>query len=431
MSKGDAEQWIEPVIDYDTLAILQYTSGSTSTPKGVMVSHGNVLNNCQMLVDALKPTRETLGLSWLPLFHDMGLIGGALTPILVGFPIILMNFESFLMRPLRWLQAISRHRVSWSVGPNFAYDQCVKKVTAAQREELDLSSWQVALIGAETVRNNTLEDFSNTFDNNGFNLKAFYPCYGLAEATLFVTGGAHDAAPKFFHPGTSSSTDNSSVSTTATLVSCGWPRLQEKVMIVDTVTSIPCPPGIVGEIWVTGPNIAMGYWQKPEATQTTFRATIAGDDCQYLRTGDLGFQLDNELYVTGRIKNMMVVAGRNIHLEDVEHTVIYSQSEFQVGGCAAFCIDKNLDQLLVLIVEIDRAVIKDMRQNKTAEEALAFADGLQKSISTAVVQQHETAIHDIVFVRTGEISKTSSGKTQHYICREQYLAGKLVSAAFG
>jgi len=430
MSEGDAERWVEPVIDRGSLAMLQYTSGSTSTPKGVMVSHGNVLSNCQMLIDALKPTRDTIGLSWLPLFHDMGLIGGALTPILVGFPIILMNFESFLMRPLRWLQAISNHRVSWSLGPNFAYDQCVKKVTVAQREELDLSSWQVALIGAETVRGNTLEVFSRTFSNNGFNLKAFYPCYGLAEATLFVAGGARDTAPSFYQPGTSSTTDKPSASTKTTLVSCGWPRLQEKVMIVDTVTAIPCSPGIVGEIWVTGPNIAMGYWQKTETTQTTFRAELVGDDRQYLRTGDLGFQFDNELYVTGRLKNMMVVAGRNIHLEDVEHTVISSQPESRLGGCAAFCIDKNLDQLLVLIVEIDRAVIKDIRQNKTADETLAFAGELERSISTAIVQQHDTAVHDIIFVRAGEISKTSSGKTQHYVCREKYLAGELASTAF-
>jgi acyl-CoA synthetase (AMP-forming)/AMP-acid ligase II len=187
----------------------------------------------------------------------------------------------------------------------------------------------------------------------------------------------------------------------------------------------------VGEIWVTGSNIAMGYWQKPEATQTTFRATIAGDDRQYLRTGDLGFQLDNNLYITGRIKNMMVVAGRNIHLEDVEHTVICSQPESRVGGCAAFYIDKNLDQLLVLIVEIGRAAIKELRQNKTTKEILTFADELQNSISTAVVKQHDVAIYDIVFVRAGEISKTSSGKTQHYICREQYLTGKLASTAFG
>jgi acyl-CoA synthetase (AMP-forming)/AMP-acid ligase II len=221
MSEGDAERWVEPVIDRDTLAMLQYTSGSTSTPKGVMISHGNVLHNCQMLIDALKPTRETIGLSWLPLFHDMGLIGGALTPMLVGFPIILMNFESFLMRPLRWLQAISYHRVNWSVGPNFAYDQCVKKVTVAQREELDLSSWQVALIGAETVRVNTLEDFASTFRNANFSLKSFYPCYGLAEATLFVTGGARDTAPCFYHPGTSSTMDSPSPSTKATLVRCG------------------------------------------------------------------------------------------------------------------------------------------------------------------------------------------------------------------
>lgn len=430
MSKGDAAQWIKPDINRNSLAMLQYTSGSTSTPKGVMVSHGNVLNNCQMLIDALKPTKKTLGLSWLPLFHDMGLIGGALTPILVGFPIILMNFESFLMRPLRWLQAISNHRVNWSVGPNFAYDQCVKKVTAEQQEKLDLRSWQVALIGAETVRGSTLENFSQAFRNNGFSLEAFYPCYGLAEATLFVTGGARDTTPSFCQAGTSSTADSLSVSTKTALVSCGWPRLQEKVMVVDTVTGIPCPPGTVGEIWVTGPNIAIGYWQKPEATQTTFRAELVGDDHQYLRTGDLGFQLDNELYVTGRLKNMMIVAGRNIHLEDVEHTVISSQPESRLGGCAAFCVDQNLDQLLVLIVEIDRAEIKNIRQNKTADETLAFADELEKSISTAVVQQHDTAVHDIIFVRAGEISKTSSGKTQHHVCREKYLAGELVSTAF-
>ncbi|MGI9571260.1 MAG: hypothetical protein ACR2PH_16330, partial [Desulfobulbia bacterium] len=211
---------------------------------------------------------------------------------------------------------------------------------------------------------------------------------------------------------------------------CGWSRLTEKIVIVDTNTSISCAQGQVGEIWITGPNVALGYWKNPEATRATFEAKIETDETHYLRTGDLGFLLDNELYVTGRLKNMMVVAGRNIHLEDVEHTIIHGNTTSGISDCAAFCIDSNLDQQLVLLVGIERAALRNIRQNKIADEAMSDEDELRQSLGTMVIQQHDVSVHDIVFVRTGDIPKTSSGKTQHYKCREQYLANKLANVTF-
>ena len=313
-----SDPWLEPDIGADTLAFLQYTSGSTASPKGVMVSHGNILYNCRMIAEALQPNADIRFLSWLPLFHDMGLIGSIFAPLYGGYPSLLMSSDAFLMRPLRWLQAISDHRITWSVAPNFAYELCVRKSTPEQRAKLDLSSWRIALNGAEPVRSETLSRFSEAFAEAGFQKAHFYPCYGLAEATLFVAGGLPEAEP-VIRPSPSNSLSDGN-----TLLGCGRCWLQETVIVVDPDTAQPCAAGTIGEIWISGPNVAAGYWRQPELTQQTFHAYLADDaDRHFLRTGDLGFIKDDELSITGRLKHLIIIGGRNIHAEDIERTVLH------------------------------------------------------------------------------------------------------------
>ena len=437
MTNDNAERWLDPCVRQEAIAMLQYTSGSTSSPKGVMVSHGNLLNNCQMLIQALKPSRKTQGLSWLPLFHDMGLIGGVIMPLSVGFPMIIMNFESFLIRPLRWLNAISKHRVNWSVAPSFAYSHCVRKISEEQRKHLDLSCWEMAMVGAEPVRYTTLNDFCREFQYCGFNPSTFYPAYGLAEASLFVTGGAQDIAPTLYQKnerrGQEDAVLNASVCSDAsnTLVSCGWSWGSECVLIVNSNTATICNEGDTGEIWITGPNVAKGYWKKSEITQSVFHARVTGDSRQFLRTGDFGFQIGRDIYITGRLKNMMVVAGRNVHLEDVEHTVCNSHTDLYAGACAAFSIEEGEDELLVLMVELDRQCLAGTSNNTNSMAASSFFNDIRAGITRSVVIQHELNVHKLFLVKAGEISRTSSGKIQHHECRNRYLAGGLADSALG
>jgi acyl-CoA synthetase (AMP-forming)/AMP-acid ligase II len=294
-----AQAWLQPAISSDTLAFLQYTSGSTGTPKGVMVSHGNLLHNEQMIQQAMQHTEKTIVVGWLPLFHDMGLIGNVLQPLYLGIPCILMSPVAFLQRPLRWLQAISRYKATTSGGPNFAYELCVSKITNEQRETLDLSSWDVAFNGAEPVRAETLERFATAFEPYGFRREAFYPCYGMAETTLLVSGGLKAALPVLTtvqgdaleqHRVVSASGENDEV---RTLVGCGQTLLEQQIVIAHPDTLTRCQPPFVGEIWVWGNSVAQGYWNRPEETQTTFRAYLADTgEGPFLRTGDLGFLQD-------------------------------------------------------------------------------------------------------------------------------------------
>ena len=317
--------------------------------------------------------------------------------------------ETFLLRPFRWLQAISDHRVTLSHGPNFAYQYCVDKIAAEQRQRLDLSRWKIAIVGAEPVRRSTLDAFAAAFRDVGFSERAFYPCYGLAEATLFVTGdglGAEAAAEP--------NADKS-------VVSCGGPRGEAAVQIVDPTTTRVCAPGEVGEIWISGPNVAQGYWRQAELTRAVFRAVAQGDDCRYLRTGDLGYRIGNELFVTGRLRNMIVVAGRNIHLEDIEHTVARCHAALQLGCCSAFSVEVNDVEQLILVVELNLRALSDLTKSSDICDSAVSLRGV---IKAAVTEHHELAVRDIVFVKAGQIPRTSSGKIEHHVCRDRYLAGR-------
>jgi len=413
--QGYERQWQRPQITGDTLAFLQYTSGSTGTPKGVMLSHSNLLYNSALIAYAFEHTRSASGVFWLPTYHDMGLVGGILQPLYLGRPNILMSPVAFVQKPFRWLQAISRYRGTTSGGPNFAFDLCVRKITPNQRATLDLSSWTVAFCGAEPVRAETLERFAETFAPCGFRPEAFYPCYGLAEATLLVSGGYKTAPPivRWFD-GKSLEADRvvpiaAGESRARALVGCGQTMPDQQIVITDPNRLTRMPAGQVGEVWVSGPSVAQGYWQRTDETEQTFRAYLQDTgEGPFLRTGDLGFTNDGELFVTGRLKDLMIVRGCNHYPQDIEATAEKSHPGVRAGSGAAFTVEEGPEQKLVIILELAR------RQRVEAAEVIG-------AIRRDVARKHELVVDSIVLVGAGSIPKTSSGKIQRHACRDAFL----------
>ncbi|HEY2292124.1 MAG TPA: amino acid adenylation domain-containing protein [Thermoanaerobaculia bacterium] len=405
-----ADAWRDPCPGPEALAFLQYTSGSTAVPKGVMVSHGNLLHNEEMIRRAFGQSADSVIVGWLPLYHDMGLIGNVLQPLYLGARCILQAPATFLQRPLSWLEAISRYRATTSGAPNFAYDLCVRRIGVEQRAGLDLASWEVAFNGAEPVRPDTLERFVTAFAPQGFHRDAFYPCYGLAEATLFVSGGGgKEAPPVVVAEGARG------------MVGCGRPWMDQRLAIVDPESGRSAGDGQVGEIWISGPSVAQGYWGQPEATERVFRACIAGDltdagEGPFLRTGDLGFLRGGELFVTGRLKDLIIIRGRNLYPQDVERTVEESHPALRPGCGAAFAVESDGEERLVVVQELD---------SHRRSEAVAALEVLRQ----AVAEEHEVMVHQAVLVRAGTISKTSSGKIQRHAARAAFLAGTLVVEA--
>ena len=393
------------------LAFLQYTSGSTGTPKGVMVSHHNLLDNSKIIQRCFQDTKASLGVSWLPPYHDMGLIGGILQPIYVGTSMLLMSPVSFLQRPWRWLQAISHYRVTTSGGPNFAYELCINQITPQQKETLDLSSWTLAFTGAEPIRAETLERFAQSFSSCGFRPETFYPCYGMAEATLLVSGGKREAPPvlKTFRGEALEQNQALAASSSdqgVTIVGCGQP-VAEQVVITNPATLSRCEPQEIGEIWVKGESIAQGYWQRPKQTQETFKAYLADtEEGPFLRTGDLGFMQAGELFVTGRLKDLIIIRGRNHYPQDIELTVERSHPALRTACSGAFAVEVNGEERLVIVGEVKRSY----RRNLDADEVLS-------TIRQAIVQHHELQPHAVLLLKTGSIPKTSSGKIARHACK--------------
>ncbi|HEX5886873.1 MAG TPA: amino acid adenylation domain-containing protein, partial [Pyrinomonadaceae bacterium] len=407
----------------ETAAFIQYTSGSTSQPKGVIVTHANLLHNQQMIQQAFEQTESSIIVGWLPLYHDMGLIGNVLQTLYVGARCVLMSPAAFLQSPFRWLQAISAFNATTSGGPNFAYDLCVRKVNAEQRAQLDLSSWKVAFNGAEPIRPATLKRFAKAFASCGFKPEAFHPCYGLAEATLFVSGKGHRGGARVESFNSLELTKNRAVNSAGDsveskfLVSCGVSFGDQKLIVVNPETVTECSPGDVGEIWIAGPNVAGGYWNQPEVTTQTFRARLSGNNEEtFLRTGDLGFLHNGELYVTGRLKDLIIIRGLNHYPQDIEQTVEQSHSSLRAGCGAAFSVEVEGEECLVIVNEVER--------NRTAADK-EIVDAIRQRIA----EEHEVQVYAVVLIRQGTIPKTSSGKIQRNACRVAFMNGRLEAEA--
>ncbi|HLK39138.1 MAG TPA: amino acid adenylation domain-containing protein [Polyangiaceae bacterium] len=405
----------------DAIAILQYTSGSTGTPKGVVLPHAAVISNIEAIARRAEITRKDRMVSWLPPYHDMGLVTGILLPVFLGMAVTHLSPAAFIHRPLAWLQAIDRYRTTISGAPNFAYELCVRRTTGRQRSEVDLRSWRIAFVGAERVRVPTLERFTEAFAVSGFEGRALRPCYGLAEATLGVSLGAPGI------PMSSMAIDASALgrgrvapatvdATSVTVVGCGPPLDGCDVAVVDPETTRRRADGEVGEIWVRSPGTGRGYWgQLGVDCDAVFRAQIAGDTGGYLRTGDLGFLRDGELYVTGRIKDLLILSGVNHHPEDIEATVTPSHPALRVAGCAAFSVEADGEERLVVVHELDIA---------RKPSALEVADAVRRAVAG-----HELMVHELVLVAPGALPKTSSGKVQRGLCRDFYLTGRFTAIA--
>ncbi|HCF29538.1 MAG TPA: AMP-dependent synthetase, partial [Cyanobacteria bacterium UBA11049] len=408
-----ANDWVFPEIANNSLALLQYTSGTTGNPKGVMVNHGNLLDNSASIYQAFEHTSESRGVIWLPPHHDMGLIGGVLQPIYGNCSVTLMPPEAFLQKPFRWLKAISNDKATTSGGPNFAYELCVLKITPQQRQQLNLSSWEVAFNGAEPIRAETIERFSETFADCGFKRSAFYPCYGMAETTLIVSGGVKAEPPVICFVQENAFNQSLIVSTTSksedakTIVGVGQSSLAQKIAIANLESLTRCREGEIGEIWVAGRSVADGYWKKPQETQHTFKAHLRDtQEGPFLRTGDLGFLLDGELFVTGRLKDMIIIRGQNHYPQDLEGTVQSSHRALRPNCGAAFSVEEEGVEQLVIVQEIERNYLRQLD-----------VDEVVRAIRQEVSEQHQLQVYAVVLLKTASIPKTSSGKIQRHACR--------------
>jgi acyl-CoA synthetase (AMP-forming)/AMP-acid ligase II len=416
---GSGDDWARPDIDQSSIAFLQYTSGSIGSPKGVIVTHDSLLHNERMIARAFGHDGELVGVSWLPVYHDMGLIGQVLQPLFLGGRGYLMSPVEFLKRPVTWLKAISTFRAQTSGGPNFGYERCLLKVTEEERRGLDLSSWKVAYNGAEPIRAETMERFAAVFSECGFDPKALYPCFGLAEATLFVTGKPPEEAPNIrsFDIESLERRGRAEPATgegSRALVSAGQPWLDQEVVVVDPITHVELAEGTVGEIWVAGGNVAAGYWNHPVETEETFGGVIEGSGGgRFLRTGDLGFMLDGELFVTGRIKDLIIIRGRNYYPQDIERTVSAADPHIRPGCGVAFARVVDGEERLVVVQEVD-----PNGQPLDAGRVLTAA-------RLSIASRHDLRAHTIVLIPRGEIPKTSSGKLQRARTRELFEEGAL------
>ncbi len=415
-----ADSWLPTELVDDSLAVLQYTSGSTGRPKGVMLTHANLMHNCGLITYGFAADRHSVGLSWLPTYHDMGLVGGVLNPLYVGRPSVLMSPMSFLQKPVRWLRGISKFGVTISGGPNFAYALCNEKITERDCQDLDLSTWKVAFNGAEPVRARTLAEFTEKFKRYGFRAEAHYPCYGMAEATLIITGSEYGKRPLVNAFDAIELESNRVVpvdqesATARLLVASGRVLPDQQVAIVDPQTCERLSANQVGEIWVESDSVAQGYWNNLEATSLAFHGSLANEhQSQFLRTGDLGFLHNEQLFVTGRTKDLIIINGRNIYPHDIESVAERAHEANRVGGVAAFSIDAGNTEHLVIAQELERGYRKFDPHEVTA------------AIREAVLESLEVAPQAIVLLKPGRLPKTSSGKVQRRECREQYISAQL------
>ncbi|WP_222869962.1 fatty acyl-AMP ligase [Actinomadura decatromicini] len=420
---GDPGDWEPPEFDRGTLAFLQYTSGSTSEPKGVMVTHGNLLTNGEEIKRRIEGTSDTVGVGWVPHYHDMGLVGQFLQPLYLGCRYVFTSPITFIKRPVLWLELISRYRGTITVAPNFGYELALRRVTDAQLDGLDLSSLRVVKNGAEPVRAATLERIAERFAPAGFRPAMWMPCYGMAETTLLITAAPLGGGPlvRGFDAGELAlgravpAADDAGDGETRRLVSCGRPVTLD-VGVVDPETRARLPDGLVGEIWVRGGSVAAGYWANPAATGAAFGARTSEGDGPYLRTGDLGFRFDGELYVTGRIKDLIIVNGRNIHAHDVEE--VARDVHPAVLATAAFTVDGGDAEHVVVVQEIS-----------TRAAAGTPLDELASLVKAKVARAFDLPALSVVLAGRGTVRRTTSGKLQRGLTREAFLGGDAAALA--
>ncbi len=413
-----AERWAEPELHADDIAFLQYTSGSTALPKGVQVSHGNLVAN-EVLIRrgfGIDLNPDDVIVSWLPLYHDMGLIGGLLQPIFSGVPCVLMAPAYFLGRPLRWLEAISEYRGTISGGPDFAYRLCSERVSESALERLDLSTWRVAYSGSEPIRLDTLERFAEKFATCGFTPNNFFASYGLAEATLFVAGGTRGhGIPALRLDEQALAANRAEPGQGTAIMSCGTSQPEHAVLIADPHTLSELPDNHVGELWASGPSIAHGYWRNPQASAKTF---VQHAGRTWLRTGDLGFIREGQVYITGRLKDLLIVRGHNLYPQDIEHTIEREVEVVRKGRVAAFAVNDQGLEGIGIAAEISRSVQK-----------ILPPEALIKAIRQAVAEAYQEAPSVVVLLNPGALPKTSSGKVQRSACALRHADGSLDSYA--
>jgi acyl-CoA synthetase (AMP-forming)/AMP-acid ligase II len=418
MERGDAGGWSMPAVGADTLAFLQYTSGSTGDPKGVMLTHGNLLANLRQLQWGAR-LRESVNVSWLPLHHDMGLIGKVLSSLFIGGRLVFMSPGHFLQRPMRWMRAITRYRGNVAYGPDFAYRMVLRAFRPEDLPELDLSHLHTVGNGAEPVRADTLDQLARTFAPAGFRPEHIYPAYGLAEASVLVSMWHPGVPPTVVHVDAAALEQDRVVEVAPehpnarALVGCGIPADDLEVVVADPATGEHVGPGRVGEMWIAGPNVSSGYWRKPELNAEAFGARTADGAGPYYRTGDLGFRREGVVFITGRLKDLIIIDGRNHYPQDVERTVEEADEQLRPGGVAAFSVEVDGIEQLVVVAEVDR------RAREIDAEAVAQA------IRGAVSLAHEIAPREVVLIKAGCLPKTSSGKVRRRACRSALEHGEL------
>lgn len=428
-----AGAWKQPDVVAETLAFLQYTSGSTSTPRGVMVSHGNLIYNLSKLHRLCGQHKDSHMVTWLPPYHDMGLIAGILLPMYGGCPSTVMSPMAFLQRPLRWLQAMSNYQATESFGPNFSFDLCWRKATPEIIARLDLSHWEVAANGAEPVRTRTMQRFVETFTPCALRPNVFAPGYGMAEATLMIAIGDPVKPPHLLSVRKDAlelgrvvacETDEEEALSIAGYD--GTPEDQQTI-VVQPDTLLQCPPDEVGEIWIGGKSCAQGYWQKPEESEKIFGARLADTgEGPFLRTGDLGFIHDDVLFVTGRLKDLIIIRGRNYYPQDIEYTIECSHPALRPGSSAAFPVEINGKEQLVIIAEVHpRYKPGQSQESESSTRKSLDPEELYKAIRRAVAEEYDLQVYQIQLLKAGHIFKTSSGKIQRRACKAAFLSNSL------
>ena len=403
------------------LALLQYTSGSTGQPKGVMVTHQNITRNLEFIRRSFSLSRKSVSVTWLPSFHDMGLIDGVIGPVYNGYPGVLIPPVAFIQKPVRWLRAITKYKGTHAGGPNFAFDHCVEGIPDEEKAGLDLTSLDTLYCGAEPIRKPTFDRFVEIFGSFGFKPAMLYPCYGMAETTLIIAGPEAGRGPVYLSVSGNALEQNRVFPVSVKepdaryLVGVGFPWIDTSVEIVNPDTMLPCSDDEVGEIWVSGSIVTAGYWKKIKETEETFSAQIKnGSEVKYLRTGDLGFFHKGELYITGRLKDVIILHGRNYYPQDIEFAAETSHAALRTNASAAFPVDVDNEERLVIVAEVERSAIRDLD-----------VEAVCNAIRQQIAEEFEQEVYAIQLIRTAAILKTSSGKIQRKACKKGFLEKSL------